>query len=315
VGNFLASQIINPASLKPGDKIGLIAPASNFNREAFERGCQSLRRLGYEPVFSDDIFDRYLYFAGSAERRLREFESMLQRDDVAALIGVRGGYGSNYLLERLNFELFTRHPKIILGCSDLTSLLTAISDRTGLVTFHGPMVAKDIAESSFEKSSWSNALAAAPNWTIPTGDAEVLKPGRARGRLYGGCLSLLVASLATEFEIQTDDALLFIEDIAEKPYQIDRMLMQLRLAGKFRNVRGFIFGEMLDCVQPGNQDYTLQEVITRVLGEYNVPLVYGVKSGHVSRGNLTLPFGVQAELTADETGVTLKVLEAATRIR
>src|SRR5215472_4413449 len=145
VGNSLPERIIKPASLQPGDKIGIIAPASNFNREAFERGCQNMRRLGYEPVFSDDIFDRDLYFAGSAERRLREFESLLQRDDVAALIGVRGGYGSNYLLERLNFELFTRHPKIILGCSDLTSLLTAISDRTRLVTFHGPMVAKDIA--------------------------------------------------------------------------------------------------------------------------------------------------------------------------
>jgi muramoyltetrapeptide carboxypeptidase len=313
--NSLASQIIKPPALKAGDKIGLIAPASSFNREAFDRGCQSLRRLGYEPVFSAGIFDRDLYFAGSAERRLREFESMLQRDDVAALLGVRGGYGSNYLLEHLNFERFTQHPKIILGCSDLTSLLTAISDRTGLVTFHGPMLAKDIAGDSFERSSWSRALEAAANWTIPTENAEVLKPGRALGRLYGGCLSLLVASLGTDFEIQTEDALLFIEDVGEKPYQIDRMLMQLRLAGKFRNVRGLIFGEMLDCVQPGKQDYTLQEVISRVLGEFKVPIVYGVKSGHVSSGNLTLPFGVQAELTADETGVTLKVLEAATRIR
>jgi muramoyltetrapeptide carboxypeptidase len=311
----LAKQIIKPPSLKPGDKIGLIAPASNFNREAFERGCQSLRRLGYEPVFSDNIFNRELYFAGSAERRLREFESMLRRDDVPALIGVRGGYGSNYLLERLNFELFNQHPKIILGCSDLTSLLTSISDRTGLVTFHGPMVAKDIAQETFERSSWSNALTAAATWTIPTEDAEVLKPGKAQGRLYGGCLSLLVASLGTDFEIQTAGALLFIEDVAEKPYQIDRMLMQLRLAGKFRDVRGFIFGEMLDCVQPGTQDYTLQEVITRVLAEYDVPVVYGVKSGHVSGGNLTLPFGVQAELVAYETGLTLKILEAATIIR
>jgi muramoyltetrapeptide carboxypeptidase len=313
--NSLAKQIIKPPSLKPGDKIGLIAPASNFNREAFERGCQSLRRLGYEPVFSDNIFNRELYFAGSAERRLREFESMLRRDDVPALIGVRGGYGSNYLLERLNFELFNQHPKIILGCSDLTSLLTSISDRTGLVTFHGPMVAKDIAQETFERSSWSNALTAAATWTIPTEDAEVLKPGKAQGRLYGGCLSLLVASLGTDFEIQTAGALLFIEDVAEKPYQIDRMLMQLRLAGKFRDVRGFIFGEMLDCVQPGTQDYTLQEVITRVLAEYDVPVVYGVKSGHVSGGNLTLPFGVQAELVAYETGLTLKILEAATIIR
>src|SRR5262249_2602039 len=149
-------------------KIGLIAPASNFNREAFERGCRTLRQMGYEPVFSENIFDRDLYFAGSAERRLRELESLLRRDDLAALIGVRGGYGSNYLLERVDFGLFIQHPKIILGCSDLTSLLTAITDRTGLVTFHGPMLAKDIADCTFERSSWNNALAAAANWTIPT---------------------------------------------------------------------------------------------------------------------------------------------------
>jgi len=311
----LPRQIIKPAALQPGDRIGLIAPASNFKREAFERGCQSLRRLGYAPVFTESIFDRDLYFAGTAERRLREFESMLQRDDLAALIGVRGGYGSNYLLERLNLELFEAHPKIILGCSDLTSLLTAISDRTGLVTFHGPMLAKDIADGSFERSSWTNAFTGTATWTVPAEGSQVLRPGNAQGRLYGGCLSLLVASLGTDFEIQTDGTLLFIEDIAEKPYQIDRMLMQLRLAGKLENVRGFIFGEMLECIQPGKQDYQLQEVITRVLREYKVPVIYGVKSGHVSGGNLTLPFGVQAELLANETGVTLKILETATRIR
>jgi len=315
VVNSLASrQIVKPPALQPGDKVGLIAPASSFNREAFERGCRSLRAMGYEPVFSPDIFDRDLYFAGSAQRRLHELESMLQRDDVAALIGVRGGYGSNYLLERLNFELFIQHPKIILGCSDLTTLLTAAVDRTGLVTFHGPMLAKDIAEGRFEESSWNHAFAATPNWTIPAEGAEVLQAGQAQGRLYGGCLSLLVASLGTEFEVQTEGALLFIEDVAEKPYQIDRMLMQLRLAGKFKGVRGFIFGEMLDCVQPGRQDYTLQEVIARLLTEYKVPVIYGVRSGHVSGGNLTLPFGVEASLIADETGVTLKILEAATRI-
>jgi muramoyltetrapeptide carboxypeptidase len=313
--NSLASrQIVKPPALQPGDKVGLIAPASSFNHEAFERGCRSLRAMGYEPVFSPDIFDRDLYFAGSAQRRLRELESMLQRDDLAALIGVRGGYGSNYLLERVNFELFIQHPKIILGCSDLTTLLTAIVDRTGLLTFHGPMLAKDIADGRFEESSWNHAFAATPNWTVPTEGAEVLQAGQAQGRLYGGCLSLLVASLGTEFEVQTEGALLFIEDVAEKPYQIDRMLMQLRLAGKFKGVRGFIFGEMLDCVQPGRQDYTLQQVITRLLAEYKVPVVYGVRSGHVSGGNLTLPFGVQASLIADETGVTLKILESATRI-
>src|SRR5262249_32807395 len=217
--------------------------------------------------------------------------------------------------ERLDFKQFSAHAKIVLGCSDLTTLLTAITDRAGLITFHGPMLAKDISEGTFEASSWESALRGTASWSIPTACVEVLRPGRAQGKLYGGCLSLLAASLGTPFEIQTEGTILFMEDIGEKPYQIDRMLMHLRLAGKLKGVRGFIFGEMLDCVQPGRQNYTLQQVIARVLGEYQVPIVYGLKSGHVSGGNITLPLGVQAELIADASGVELKILEAATDIR
>ena len=310
-----SSELIKPRALRPGDKIGLIAPASSFNKESFLAGCARLRQMGFEPVYSPGIFERDLYFAGRAERRLRELEGFLERDDIAAIIGVRGGYGSNYLLERLDFQPFLDHRKILLGCSDLTSLLTAITDRTGLVTFHGPMVAKDIAAGSFEISSWTNALEGASSWSIPADGVEVLRAGNAEGRLYGGCLSMLAASLGTDFEVQTDDTILFIEDVAEKPYRIDRMLMQLRLAGKLKNVRGFIFGEMLDCFQPGNQDYTLRQVIMRVLAETNVPIVYGLKSGHVTSGNITLPLGLQAQLIAGESGVQLKILEAATEIR
>jgi muramoyltetrapeptide carboxypeptidase len=315
VSSLTSPKIITPPALRPGDKIGLMAPASSFNRENFIAGCDRLRQMGYEPVYSDGIFERDLYFAGSAERRLRELEELLLRDDVKALIGVRGGYGSNYLLDRLDFEHFRKHPKIILGSSDLTSLLTAITDRTGLVTFYGPMLAKDISAGTFEASSWDHALGSATSWSVPTDGVEVLRPGRAQGKLYGGCLSLLAASLGTPFEIQTEAKILFVEDIGEKPYQIDRMLMQLRLAGKLKGVCGFIFGEMLDCSQPGGQSYTLQQVIARVLGEYQVPIAYGLKSGHVSGGNVTLPFGVQVELAADASGAQLKILEAATNIR
>ena len=314
--NSLAKPpVIKPRALEPGDRIGIIAPASSFNREAFQAGCERLRQMGYEPDYSENIFDRDLYFAGSAERRLRELETMLVRDDIAALIGVRGGYGSNYLLPDLNFDLFSTNPKIVLGCSDLTSLLTTITDRTGLVTFHGPMMAKDIAGGTFEGTSWNNAFQGAAEWQLPSAGVETLQPGRAQGRLYGGCLSLLVASLGTPFEIRPDDTILFLEDVGEKPYQIDRMLMHLKLAGKLEKVRGFVFGEMLDCVQPGTQDYTLQEVIMRVLSEFRVPIVFGLRSGHVSAGNITLPLGVTAELVADTSGAQLKILEAATQIR
>ncbi|HEV8180768.1 MAG TPA: LD-carboxypeptidase, partial [Candidatus Angelobacter sp.] len=199
-----SAKAIKPPALRPGDKIALIAPASSFSRDGFMAGCDRLRQMGYEPVYAQNIFDRDIYFAGSAERRTQELHQYWQRDDIAALVCVRGGYGSNYLLEKLDYSLFAARPKILVGCSDITSLLTAISDRTGLVGFHGPMVAKDIADGTFDESSWQNALQGAANWTVPTTGVEVLQSGKASGRLYGGCLSMLVASLGTPFEIQTE---------------------------------------------------------------------------------------------------------------
>jgi len=307
-----SAKTIKPPELRQGDKIGLIAPASSFSRDGFLAGCDRLRQMGYEPVYSQNIFDRDIYFAGTAERRTHEFHEFWRRDDIAALICVRGGYGSNYLLEKLDYSMIAKRPKILLGCSDVTSLISAINDRTGLVGFHGPMVARDIADGTFDPSSWKNALESAANWSVPTSGVEVLRTGQAVGRLYGGCLSMLVASLGTPYEIQTDDAILFIEDIAEKPYRLDRMLMHLRLAGKLEKARGFVFGEMLDCLPPQGETYTLQQVIMRVLAPYNVPIVYGLKSGHVSSGNVTLPIGVQAELKAEGADASLRILESAT---
>jgi muramoyltetrapeptide carboxypeptidase len=306
------AKIIRPAALRQGDKIGLIAPASSFSHERFLAGCDRLRQMGYEPVYSQNIFDRDLYFAGSVERRTHEFQEFWRRQDIAALICVRGGYGSNYLLEKLDYGMFAARPKTLLGCSDITSLLTAIHDRTGLIGFHGPMVAKDIADGTFDEASWKNALEGAASWSVPTSGLEVLRTGKAAGRLYGGCLSMLVASLGTPYEIQTDDTILFIEDVGEKPFRIDRMLIQLRLASKLNGVRGFVFGEMLDCAPPKGETYTLQQVIMRVLEPYNVPIVYGLKSGHVTTGNITLPIGAQAELVAEGADVSLRILEVTT---
>jgi muramoyltetrapeptide carboxypeptidase len=306
------AKIIKPGALRRGDKIGLVAPASSFSHERFLAGCERLRQMGYNPVYSQNIFERDIYFAGSVERRAQEFHEFWRRDDIAALICVRGGYGSNYLLGKIDYGMIAAQPKILLGCSDITSLLTAIHNRTGLIGFHGPMVAKDIADGTFDQSSWKGALESGSNWSVPTSGVEVLRTGKASGRLYGGCLSMLVASLGTPYEIQTEDCILFIEDIGEKPFRIDRMLTQLRLAGKLDKVRGFIFGEMLDCLPPKGETYTLQEVIMRVLEPYNVPIVYGLTSGHVTSGNVTLPIGIQAELKAGSSEASLQILESAT---
>jgi len=307
-----SAKVIKPPALRQGDKIGLIAPASSFNREAFLRGCDRLRQIGHEPVYSQDIFDRDIYFAGPVERRTHELLEYWRRDDIAAMICVRGGYGSNYLLPQLDFDLMARRPKILVGCSDVTTLLTAIHDRTGLTGFHGPMVAKDIADGSFDLLSWNNSLTGIAAWDVPANGVEVLRQGTARGKLYGGCLSMLVASLGTAFTVDTAGTILFIEDVGEKPFRIDRMLMQLRIAGKLDEVQGFVFGEMLDCLPPKGETYTLPQVIMRVLEPYKVPIVYGLKSGHVTSGNVTLPIGVQAELSAGKSAAQLRILEAAT---
>jgi muramoyltetrapeptide carboxypeptidase len=305
--------ILKPPALKQGDKVGIIAPASNIQRELLESGIAGLQRRGYETVYLPGILERDVYFAGPLDRRLHELYEMLERDDVAVVICARGGYGANYLLERLDYDIFRKHPKVIVGYSDNTSLLSAIHDRSGLVTFHGPMATKDFAlPDGVEDSSWRNAVHGAAAWNISTDGVQVLREGRAQGRLYGGCLSMLVASLGTPYEIRTEDIILFVEDIAAKPYQIDRMLMQLRLAGKFDRVRGFIFGEMLDCVQGPGQDYSLQQVILRVLEGYRVPILYGLRSGHVSRENITLPIGVQAEVTTEGAKPQLRIVESAT---
>jgi muramoyltetrapeptide carboxypeptidase len=310
---------IKPPALRRGDTIGIVAPASNIKRDLLEAGCERFRQLGFKTIYLDSIFNQDLYFAGSVNRRARELEEMFVRDDVHAIVCARGGYGSNYLLQTLDIQKIAAHPKIFAGYSDLTTLLTYFSDAAGFVTFHAPMVTKDFANpDGVDLASWNAALTGQSACAINTGEdsgVRALVEGSGAGVLYGGCLSILVASLGTPYEIQTAGTILFIEDIAAKPFQIDRMLMQLKLAGKFENVRGLIFGEMPDCVQHKDQAYTLEEVILRIVSDLKIPVAYGLRSGHVSRQNLTLPIGVPAALEVKGGEVSLKIVEAATTAR
>jgi muramoyltetrapeptide carboxypeptidase len=294
--------------------VGIVAPASNIKRESLDKGCEALQRQGYQPFYFDSIVAQDLYFAGSAARRARELEEMFARVEVKAIVCARGGYGANYLLPILNLEKIKAHPKIFVGYSDVTTLLTYFADAAGMVTFHGPMAAKDWAhEGGVELASWRAALSGETLWDVTADSgARGLADGTAEGVLYGGCLSMLAASLGTPYEIHTMGTILFLEDVSAKPYQIDRMLMQLKLAGKFAGVRGIVFGEMLDCAQNSTQGYTLEEVIMRVVGDLNLPVVYGMRSGHVSGGNITLPIGVRATLEVERDKVLLRFAEAAT---
>jgi muramoyltetrapeptide carboxypeptidase len=305
-------KLVKPPALRPGDTVGIVAPASNVKQSELECGCEALRSAGYKPFYLDSILDQDLYFAGTAERRSRELHEMFERDEVRAILCARGGYGANYLLPHLDPKKIAQQPKIFVGYSDNTALLTQFVD-SGLITFHGPMVAKDWAhKDGVNLESWLAALSQDSAWNVPVDDGVMaLAEGGSEGVLYGGCLSILVASLGTPYEINCDNRILFLEDLAEKPYQVDRMLMQLKLAGKLDKVRGLIFGEMLDCIQSTNQDYTLQEVITRIVSELHIPVAYGLKSGHVSSNNITLPLGVRARLQVERDKVNLRILESA----
>jgi muramoyltetrapeptide carboxypeptidase len=309
-------QRVKPPALRPGDTVGIVAPASNVNRADFDAGCAALQRAGYRPFYFESIFDRDLYFAGTVERRVHELHEMFAYEDVRAIVCARGGYGANYLLKELNLEKIKSQPKILIGYSDHTTLLTYFNGAGNFVTFHGPMVAKDWNhENGIDLFSWQAALSGAAPWEVVLGtEVSALAEGEAEGILYGGCLSLLVASLGTPYEIKTPGTILFLEDVAAKPYQIDRMLMQLKLGGHFDEVRGIVFGEMLDCIQTAKQGYTLQEVVTRIVGDLGLPVAYGVRSGHVTSRNITLPFGVRASLKVDSGRVALRILESAVEV-
>jgi muramoyltetrapeptide carboxypeptidase len=300
---FPQLERLRPAALRPGDTVGIIAPSGAIERDALEAGCAWLLARGYQPFYLPSILDRELYFAGSAARRLDEFHQMFSRPEVKAIICGRGGYGCNYLLPKIDLDVVRSNPKIFCGCSDVTTLLTYLCDAAGMVTFHGPMLNIDVRPDGVDDKSWLAAITSGESYQLEFSSNEVqtLVPGSAEGMLYGGCLSLLCASLGTPYEIETRGTILFLEDLAEPAFRIDRMLMHLRLAGKFEGVRGVIFGEMLNCGPRGAQGYTLQDVVQRVLGDLGVPIAYGLKSGHVTGSNITLPFGVTAQFTAGES--------------
>jgi muramoyltetrapeptide carboxypeptidase len=304
---------IRPRALRPGDTIGIVAPASAIKPDSLIQGCEALTRLGYKPVYEDSILERDLYFAGTPERRLQELHSMFQGDDIRAILCARGGYGANYLADGLDLDLIRKHPKIFIGYSDNTTLLTLLADEANLTVFHGPMAAKDFAEENgVDIASWESALTGAAQWQVENSGAKGLVPGEAQSIFYGGCLPMLTATLGTRHEIQTNDTILFLEDIGSKPYQIDRMLIQLQQAGKFQHVRGIIFGEMLDCIQQPQQTYTLDEVVLRIVGKLGIPVAYGLRSGHVTQRNITLPIGVPASLVVTGDQAELQFLESAT---
>lgn len=309
-------MLIKPPALGPGSRISVVSPASAARTDRIDAGVGALRALGYEVVEGSYARGKSpQYFSGTIDDRLADLHGAFADPDIDAIICSRGGYGSNYLLEHLDLGLIRANPKPLFGYSDLTAVQTWLLDRVGLVAFHGPMAAADFCRADgVHLDSFEAALTGGMANVGVSEGLTLLRPGVARGTFYGGCLSLLIASLGTPFAAKTEGTLLFIEDVAVKPYQIDRMLRQLILAGKLDGVTGIVFGEMLDCVSldadgeiiPG----LLEAVILRVFDWFDGPIAIGLRSGHVSASNVTLPLGIEAELNLEEEPV-LTFLEPA----
>ncbi|MFP5237582.1 MAG: LD-carboxypeptidase [Acidobacteriota bacterium] len=307
----MAQRLLKPAAVPEGAKIGIVAPASFARQDRIDDGLKALRALGFEPRMSEVAKARGpLFFAGTAEQRLADLHAAFA-DETQMAMCLRGGYGSSYLLEGLDLDLISTHPKPFFAYSDLTGVQLHLLDKLGLPAFHGPMMAADFfLEDGVHLASFQAAISGK---TYSVGAAEgmrAISSGGARGTLYGGCLSILVAMLGTPWEPETEGKLLFLEDTGAKPYQIDRMLWQLRAAGKFAGIKGIVFGEMLDCASPGADPELLEQVIRRFFADFEGPMAFGLRSGHVSRQNVTLTFGVEAELQVDEKA-RLNLLEPA----
>ena len=303
--------MIKPRALVPGARIGVVSPASSCDRGEFELGVAELRRLGYEPVYDESVFETSLFTAGSAEVRATAFRRAWDDPTISALIAARGGYGSVQLLPHFDGWRPQQTPKIFIGYSDNTSILTWLTCQCGVTALHGPMIDRRLAQgpAGYDAASFlalTQGLGAGLDLR-PEG-VSVLKEGEAAGLLFGGTLTQLTASLATPYAFDPPDGcILFIEDVNERPYRIDRMLTQLRLAGVLRRARGLVFGEMRGCDEPAGAP-TARETIRSFTADFPGPVLIGFPSGHTSGPCWTLPLGVRVSLKT--TGGLLRIEES-----
>jgi len=308
-----ATAIHKPKALRHGSRFAPIAPASPSHSEPIDAGKEELVRLGFVTT-RQMVLRPEGYFAGSGKDRRREFLKALEDPDVDALIATRGGYGSVYLLDE-GFPQLPPPIKPIVGFSDLTTLQIYLWQKHRWATFYGPMLAAGLdhgpgAPGGYDESSFRNALTkTSGTWTIPL-QGEALQRGSAEGILLGGAMTLLEATIGTSWELDTDGAILLLEDRAMKPYQIDRVLMHLKHAGKLSKLLGIVLGDFPECEPPVAGSPSVRDVCARILAPLGIPIVFGAPVGHTVRPMLTIPLGVRARVAAEGEG-NLEILEPA----
>lgn len=297
--------MIFPERLKWGDTIGVIAPAGPPNMQQLQQGIPFLEKMGLRVKLGKSIDHVHGYLAGTDRERLADFHQMIADPRIKAIIFARGGYGSGRLVDAIDYELIRNNPKIIWGYSDITYLHIAIRQATGLVTFHGPMVASDIAETDFDVlSAWMFEQLFAPTtlyYTEQISALNTLVAGEATGQLVGGNLSLIVSTQGTPYELDTKGKLLLLEDVDEPPYRIDSMLNQLKLADQLGEAAGIVVGDFANADQGKEPSLSLEQVLQDYLGHINCPVMTGFKIGHCFP-NFAVPLGVMATMiTSNQT--------------
>lgn len=317
-------SLIKPAALRQGDTVGLITPATFVSDpDTLATAERTVRYFGLKPKWGRNVRRKHGYAGGTVQERVADLHAMFADPEVKAIFPVRGGYGAGHLLDSIDYDLIRKNPKILAGYSDITALHLAIQRKTGLVTFHGPVLVSGFSEYSVEHLRRAlfnpeplGVLTNPPETSQlrPKHPLRTVRGGKASGPLTGGNLSLIAATMGTPYEIETRGRILFLEDVDEQPYSLDRMLTNLRLAGKLQAAAGIVWGECSDC---GPRDFkpsfsstlSVGEVVDEILGRLNVPVLSGLTIGHTT-DQLTLPLGIQATLDADKG--TLTIEEAAT---
>jgi muramoyltetrapeptide carboxypeptidase len=296
-----------PAALRQGDLVGVCAPAGAVDPERLERGVAALQELGFAVRVAPASTAQHQFKAGFPEERLRDLHDLLKDDAVRAVFCARGGAGAAALLPQLEVRGLT--PKIFVGYSDITFLQLALQ-RVGWVTFQGPMVAWELAGGLVEPTTFGACLQSGLPLVVEGDPLVPLRAGHGEGRLLGGCLSILAAAAGTPWALRPDPegTVLFLEDVAEAPYRIDRQLFQLRASGAFDAVRAIVFGEMKGCRPAAAAGYTLEEVVLEALAGLHVPIAFGLAAGHTTGPNLTLPLGVRARVSCG-AGARIETLE------
>lgn len=311
-------KVVKPKKLQKGDLIGLVSPASlPEDLTRIEKSVKYFEQLGYRVEVGKNVGKSRGYLAGTDDERLEDLHYMFGKKEVKAIFSVRGGYGSGRLLNRINFNLIKKNPKIFVGYSDITALQMAFLRKCKLVTFAGPMPAVDFHKEEVvkftEENFWRLLTSSRKIGKIANPESEkffVLNKGRGNGPIIGGNLALIASIWGTSYMPDVKDSILMLEDIGEPPYRVDRMLNQLKLSGVFEKINGIILGRFVDCYEAdGSKDsLTLNEVINDYLTGLNIPVIYNIKHGHIDE-NITIPFGVNCKINASRE--VLEITESA----